>query len=261
MHLIFAVHTGKASLVSVCRRLMDIAEAEGISCSLLDANDIPHDTDETAIVAVGGDGNFIRTAQIACSNRLPLFGVNCGRIGFLTEWTENEFSEAIRMLQTGAYTIRERAMLAVSVNGEHLRDCFNDLLIYKHSFSGVMKLSLGINGQSAGDLFGDGLVVATANGATGYSLSAGGPIVADGLETMVVTPICAHTLHFRPVVCSMDSSVEVIMDGKGVLAADGDRFRSVSRGDRIRITRSAQVTKLMTFRDRNLFRLISEKLN
>lgn len=261
MHLIFAVHTGKASLVSVCRRLMDIAEAEGISCSLLDANDIPRDTDETAIVAVGGDGNFIRTAQIACSNRLPLFGVNCGRIGFLTEWTENEFSEAIRMLQTGAYTIRERAMLAVSVNGEHLRDCFNDLLIYKHSFSGVMKLSLGINGQSAGDLFGDGLVVATANGATGYSLSAGGPIVADGLETMVVTPICAHTLHFRPVVCSMDSSVEVIMDGKGVLAADGDRFRSVSRGDRIRITRSAQVTKLMTFRDRNLFRLISEKLN
>ena len=261
MHLVFAAHTGKASLMSTCRRLMDIAEAEGVSCSLLDADDIPNVPDDTVIVAVGGDGNFIRTAQIACRKGLPLFGVNCGRIGFLTEWTENAFSEALNMLQDGAYTIRERAMLAVRVNREHLRDCFNDLLIYKHSFSGVMKLSLGINGQNAGDLFGDGLVVATANGATGYSLSAGGPIIADGLETMVVTPICAHTLHFRPVVCSMDSSVEVIMDGKGVLAADGDRFRSVSRGDRICITRSEQVTKLMTFRDRNLFRLISEKLN
>ena len=261
MHLVFAVHTGKASLTSVCRRLMNMAEADGISCSLLDADGISGSIEDTAIVAVGGDGNFIRTAQAACSNHVPLFGVNCGRIGFLTEWTEDAFPEALQMLRNGAYTIRERAMLAVSVNGEHLRDCFNDLLIYKHSFSGVMELSLGINGQSAGNLFGDGLVIATANGATGYSLSAGGPIVADGLETMVVTPICAHTLHFRPVVCSMDSSVEVTMDGKGVLAADGDRFRTVSRGDRIIVTRSTQVTRLMTFRNRNLFRLISEKLN
>ena len=257
MHLVFAVHTGKASLATVCRRLMDLAEANGVSCSLLDANGLPDQTTDTAIVAVGGDGNFIRTAQIACRDRLPLFGVNCGRIGFLTEWTEENFPEALEMLREGNYTIRDRAMLSVSVNGEHLRDCFNDLLVYKHSFSGVMKLSLEINGQETGDLFGDGLVVATASGATGYSLSAGGPIVADGLEAMVVTPICAHTLHFRPVVCSMDSAVTITMDGKGVLAADGDRFRTVSRGDRITVTRSEQVTKLMTFRKRNLFRLIS----
>ena len=261
MHLVFAVHTGKTSLASVCRRLMDAAEASGFSCSLLHEDGIPASENDTAIVAVGGDGNFIRTSQIACRDHVPLFGVNCGRVGFLTEWTEESFPEALQMLKEGAYTICERAMLAVSVNGEHLRDCFNDLLIYKHSFSGVMKISLEINEQSAGDLFGDGLIVATSTGATGYSLSAGGPIVADGLETMVVTPICAHTLHFRPVVCSMGSTVEVTMDGKGVLAADGDRFRAVSRGDRITVTRSSQVTKLMTFRDRNLFRLISEKLN
>ena len=261
MHLVFAVHTGKASLVSVCRRLMNAAEAEGIFCSLLKTDGIPEKKDDAVLVAVGGDGNFIRTAQIACRNDLPLLGVNCGRIGFLTEWTEDSFPEAIRMLREGSYAICERAMLSVAVNGEHLRDCFNDLLIYKHSFSGVMNIALEINGQSVGDLFGDGLIVATSTGATGYSLSAGGPIIADGLETMVVTPICAHTLHFRPVVCSMDSSVNVTMDGKGVLAADGDRFRSVSRGDRITVTRSCEVTKLMTFRDRNLFRLISEKLN
>lgn len=261
MHLVFAVHTGKASLASVCQRLLNLTEAEGVSCSLLDAETLPKATDTTVIVAVGGDGNFIRTAQIACRYGLPLFGVNCGRIGFLTEWTEDRFRDALRMLREGQYTISERSMLAVSVNGEHLRDCFNDLLIYKHSFSGVTRVSLEINGQNAGDLFGDGLVIATSTGATGYSLSAGGPIVADGLETMVVTPICAHTLHFRPVVCSMESVIELTMDEKGVLAADGDRFRAVSRGDRITVTRSTQITKLMTFRSRNLFRLISEKLN
>ena len=151
-------------------------------------------------------------------------------------------------------------MLSVGVNGEATRDCFNDLLVYKRSFSGVVQISLEINGQGTGDLFGDGLVVATSTGTTGYSLSAGGPIVADGLEAMVVTPICAHTLHFRPVVCSMDSSVTITMDGKGYLAADGDRFRAVSKGDCIRVTRSERVTKLMKFQNRNLFYLISEKL-
>ena len=261
MHLIFAVHTGKKSLASVCQRLMQAAEANGFTCSLLHAEDIPNETENTAIVAVGGDGNFIRTAQIACRNSLPLFGVNCGRIGFLTEWTEETFPEALQMLREGSYRIEERSMLAVHVNGEHQRDCFNDLLVYKHSFSGVTQISVTINDHEIGDLFGDGIVIATPNGATGYSFSAGGPILADGLKAMLVTPICAHTLHFRPVVCSPDSCVAITMEAKGVLAADGDRFRTVTRGDRITVTRSEKVTKLMTFRDRNLFRLISEKLN
>ena len=260
MHLVFSVHTGKASLLAVSKRLKALAEEKGFSCSSLDSEGIPADSN-AVIVAIGGDGNFIRTAQAACQNGLPLFGVNCGRIGFLTEWTEESFPEALEMLRKGMYTIEERSMLAVSVNGENLRDCFNDLLVYKHSFSGVIKMSLEINGLETGDLFGDGLVIATSTGSTGYSISAGGPIVADGLDAMVVTPICAHTLHFRPVVCSMDSSIAITMDGKGVLAADGDRFRSVSRGDRIVVTRSMRMTKLITFRNRNLFRLISEKLN
>ena len=260
MHLVFAAHAGKASLASACLRLMKAAEQEGISSSLLGSDVFPEQANETVIVAVGGDGNFIRTTQIACDRDLPLFGVNCGRVGFLTEWTEDSFPEALKRIREGAYTIEKRSMLSVSVNGEPLRNCFNDLLVYKHSFSGVVQISLEIDGQQAGDLFGDGIVIATPTGTTGYSLSAGGPILSDGLEAMVVTPICAHTLQFRPVVCSMDSSVTITMDGKGYLAADGDRFRSVVRGDRITVTRSERVTKLMTFKTRNLFRLISEKL-
>ncbi len=260
MHLAFAAHAKNAATASACRRLMCEAEKQGFSCALLEEDDFRTTPDDAVIVAVGGDGNFIRTAQIACRHGLPLFGVNCGRVGFLTEWTEEDFCEALRMLKDGAYRIEDRAMLSVCVNGEPVRDCFNDLLVYKHSFSGVVKMSLGVDGQETGDLFGDGLIIATSTGATGYSLSAGGPIVFDGLEAMVVTPICAHTLHFRPVVCSMDSIVSIAMDGKGCLAADGDRFRTVSRGDVITITRSDRVTRIMTFRNRNLFRLISEKL-
>ncbi len=260
MHLVFAARAGKASLASACRRMMKAAEQEGISCSLLDSEALSGRTDDVVIVAVGGDGNFIRTAQVACKNNLPLFGVNCGRVGFLTEWTEETFPEALKRIREGAYEIERRAMLSVSVNGKTARDCFNDLLVYKHSFSGVVQISLLIDGQDAGDLFGDGIVIAAPTGTTGYSLSAGGPILANGLEAMVITPICAHTLHFRPVVCAMDASVSITMNGKGYLAADGDRFCTVSRGDCITVTRSEHVTKLMTFEPRNLFRLISEKL-
>ncbi|MBR0507568.1 MAG: NAD(+)/NADH kinase [Clostridia bacterium] len=260
MHLIFAAHAGKASLASACKRMMKAAEAEGFTCSLL-SDGVRKDSDEpSVIVAVGGDGNFIRTAQIACREDLPLFGVNCGRIGFLTEWTEDRFPEALKRIKDGAYSIEQRSMLTVSVNGERMRDCLNDLLVYKHSFSGVAKITLSLNGQETGELFGDGVVIATSTGATGYSLSAGGPILSDGLDAMVITPICAHTLHFRPIVASISSEVAIVMGDRGHLAADGDRFRAVSAGDRITVTSSDRVTRLMTFGTRNLFRLISEKL-
>ena len=260
MHLYFAARAGKASLVSACKRMMKAAENAGFTCSLLSDGIVNDSADASVIIAVGGDGNLIRTAHVACREDLPLFGVNCGRIGFLTEWTEDRFPEALQKLAKGDFTIETRSMLTVSVNGERMRDCFNDLLVYKHSFSGVAKISLSLNGQEMGDLFGDGAVVATSTGATGYSLSAGGPILADGIDAMVITPICAHTLHFRPVVSSISSEIAIVMGDRGHRAADGDRVRAVSAGDRITVTRSDKVVRLMTFGTRNLFRLITEKL-
>jgi NAD+ kinase len=260
MHLVFAAHADKAAPKAACRRLMKISEEAGFTCELLsDELQIPEDT-EAVIVAVGGDGNFIRTAHRACERNLPLFGVNCGHVGFLTEWTENAFPNALEALKTGDYRVKDVPMLSAKVNDATARDCFNDLLVYKQSFSGVAKISLSIDGQSVGALNGDGLIIATAIGSTGYSLSAGGPIVADGLDAMLITPICAHTLHFRPVVASVDSVLTMTMEDGGFLASDGDRFCSVQSGDRITVTRSAQTVRLLTFRKRNLFRLISEKL-
>ena len=158
MHLYFAARAGKASLVSACKRMMKAAENAGFTCSLLSDGIVNDSADASVIIAVGGDGNLIRTAHVACREDLPLFGVNCGRIGFLTEWTEDRFPEALQKLAKGDFTIETRSMLTVSVNGERMRDCFNDLLVYKHSFSGVAKISLSLNGQEMGDLFGDGAV-------------------------------------------------------------------------------------------------------
>ena len=261
MHLVFASHAEKEATADASERLKQTAERAGFECSILDRDRRLFDEGDTVIVAVGGDGNFIRTAHIACEAGLPVFGVNFGHVGFLTEVTESGFREALACLKSGAYRIENRSMLSVSVNGEPARDCLNDLLVYKKSFSGVARIAFAIDGQTAGDLSGDGIVVATSTGATGYSLSAGGPIVADGLEAMVITPICAHTLHFRPIVASMNAEITMCMADGGVLAADGDRFRAVENGDRITVRRSERTVRLLTFGTRNLFRLISEKLN
>ncbi len=260
MHLVFAAHAGKAEPKAACRRMMKLSEEAGFSCSMLSSDPIPDGNEQAVIVAVGGDGNFIRTAHRACEQNLPLFGVNCGHVGFLTEWIETDYPKVLALLQSGSFVIRNTPMLSASVNGAHICDCFNDLIVYKHTFSGVAKISLSIDGQTVGDLSGDGIIVATTIGATGYSLSAGGPIVADGLNAMLLTPICAHTLQLRPIVAATDSVAQMMMADDGFLASDGDRIASVKSGDRITVTQSEHSVQLLTFRKRNLFRLISEKL-
>lgn len=259
MHLVFAAHADNTASQAACRRMMVRSEQAGFRCSLLsDGTEIG---DESAVmIAVGGDGNFIRTAHKACEWKLPLFGVNLGHVGFLTEWIEADFDKALALLQSGEYGIRDVPMIHACVNGSDVCDSFNDLIVYKQTFSGVTRISIAIDGQSAGDLRGDGIIVATAVGATGYSLSSGGPILADGLNATVVTPICAHTLHFRPVVASTESVIEMTMHDVGSLASDGDRIVTLHEGDRITVSRSKLTVRLLTFRKRNLFQLISDKL-
>ena len=132
--------------------------------------------------------------------------------------------------------------------------------MFKSSFSGVAQLDFAIDGNRVGALFGDGIVVATPTGATGYSLSAGGPIVANGLDAMLITPICPHTLHIRPVVASMDSVVEISVSDNCFVASDGDEIAKLQKGDVLSITRSCDTTRILSFTDRNPFRLIAEKL-
>ena len=260
MHLVFAAHAEKAEPKAACRRLMKLAEDAGFTCEILSDQQRATTDSDAVIVAVGGDGNFIRTAHKACERDLPLFGVNCGHVGFLTEWVEQDFQCALNALKSGAYQVKNAPMLSARVNEMAVRDCFNDLLVYKKSFSGIARISMEIDRQPIGTLNGDGIIVATAVGATGYSLSAGGPILADGMDAMVITPICVHTLSFRPIVAASGSVVTMTMADSGFLASDGDRFCTVQSGDRITVTRSERTVKLLTFRQRNLFRLISEKL-
>lgn len=258
MHLIIAANPNRSDTMDLGNRLKALAQERGFSVSLHHDGEIVPQAD--AIAVVGGDGSLIRMARVAVEHHIPIFGVHAGRVGFLTEVSRDSFAEALARLERGAYQVEQTAMLSCRVNGgdEHL--CLNDVLIYKHSFSGVAQMTFFIDQDEVGTLFGDGIVISTPTGATGYSLSAGGPIVASGMDAMLITPICPHTLHIRPIVAAMDSVVRLTVADNGFVAADGERIMTVNKGDEVTVTRAKQTVPLLTFEKRNRFRLISQKL-
>lgn len=260
MQLVLTANPNRAETIEKRAILSQAARSYGFDVQEYDGNTEFPFAQADAIVAIGGDGSFIRTAHVAQRYGIPLIGVQAGRVGFLTELTEETFLSHLPKLMEHDFTIRPLPMLSCRVNDGKPFLCLNDLLVYKHTFSGVTQLKIVIDEDEVGTLFGDGIVISTPTGATGYSLSAGGPIVADGLETMLITPVCPHTLHMRPIVTAVDSVIRLTVQDAAFAAADGERVALMQQGDRITVTQAEETVPLMVFERRNRFRLISQKL-
>lgn len=263
MRIGFAANLEKAGAAAHRDDLMRVARAEGVDCvyyqtadALLQETHLPN-----FLVVIGGDGSILRYVPPAARHGVPIVGVNLGRIGFLTEITAEDFPSALQQLASGGYTVEERMMLSASVDGGEARDCLNDVLVFKSSFSGIAQVDVSVDGMRVGTVFCDGIVAATPTGATGYSLSAGGPVIAKGLDAIVVTPICSHTLHIRPIVSAPDARWEFCVCGKGFVATDGMKLQTVESGERIVVTRAARRARFVNLREKNIFDLIRDKLN
>ncbi len=212
------------------------------------------------LLVLGGDGTILRYARAAALRGVPLLGVHLGRVGFLTETTAAAFPDALERLLAHRYTIEERMMLSCRVNGGAETLCLNDVLVFKSAFSGTVRVRMAVDALDAGDAFCDGVIISTPTGATGYSLSAGGPVVAPGLDAIVVTPVCSHTLHVRPVVSSGEAVWRFSVMGAGVVAADGERLCEVAEGDEVVVTKAARRARFIRFSEKNVFELIRQKL-
>lgn len=265
----FVFHREKRETVSAIRSLMQIAINKGISCAV-DAGDQPLFQEGTLniaqakpdfIVAAGGDGTILRSAVLAARSGVPVLGVNFGRIGFLSEIGASQFEQALTRIRQDAFFLESRMMLCCRMPNGISDLCLNDFTLYKHSFEGVAHIAMYIDGQDAGSIFADGLIVSTPTGATGYSISAGGPIVAPGLETSIITPICPHTLQARPIVCAPEAALQFTMLSDGFLSADGRQIAELKSGDMVMITQADCRTKFIRFEISNLYGLIREKLS
>lgn len=243
----------------------DAAEIMGYSDL---ASDIKTMKDTIKIgITLGGDGTLLNTAREICTAGIPICGVNLGQLGFLTEIEIPELSNALEQIISGSYTVEERLMLdSVVVRGGndiYISTALNDVVITKGGFSRLIKLELYIDEQLTAKYPADGLIISTSTGSTGYSLSAGGPIVNPNLKVIVLTPICPHTLQTRSLVISEDEKIRVGMRATHediVLTVDGQKVFNLLPDDVVVVRRSPNRAKFVKLYGKNYYEKLRTKL-
>jgi NAD+ kinase len=191
------------------------------------------------LVTIGGDGTLLRAAQLAAPHRIPLLGINTGRLGFLTEMDAEGAVAALPAILRAGFVIDERAALHVEAHGR-LHFALNDVVV-KRTSPRMTPFQLSVDGKGAAHVPADGIVVATPTGSTAYSLSAGGPVMAPTVDAFIVTALLPHTLFSRPLVVPTSSTIEIACDvettGGIALEADGQIVDMLHGGDSVRVTK------------------------
>ena len=223
-----------------------------------------------ALLTFGGDGTFLRGARLLAGADVPILGVNLGRVGFLTSAPREGMPAALDALMRGDYVTESLGALQGSILGadgtvRSTHHALNDVALHRGGVARVVRLNVRIDGQEVGPYSSDGLIIATPTGSTAYSLSAGGPIVAPGVEALVVTPICAHTLAVRPLVVPSGSTVVVspmVEWAEDVLVSfDGQTGMELAKGERIEVRGAAHRVRLVRLGHEGWFTRMRQKLH
>lgn len=263
MKLYFCPNPQRAETLALSRELAALASSHGFQGELYQGQE-PSSMEEGVLVVLGGDGSLLRKLPLAQETGCPLLGVHCGHVGFLTETDPQDFPRCLELLQRGAYRLDRRSLLSYSYDNEEDASapgyCLNDALLFKRSFSGVARIHIRIDGKSVGVVSGDGVVVSSPTGSTAYSLSAGGPVLMPRLEAMVITPVCPHNLHMRPVVTAWSSRIELYSDNPCMAIADGKMVSPVRAGNRLYISGSHRSVGFLRFGEVDLFERIHRRL-
>jgi NAD+ kinase len=219
------------------------------------------------LLVLGGDGTLLAAARLAASCRIPILPINMGSLGFLTNFTLDELYPALEDTLAGRFSISERVMLSVELErtGKVIesQSVLNDAVVNKGALARMIELELSIDADFVCRYRADGLIVASPTGSTGYSLSAGGPIVHPGVESFIITPICAHMLSDRPVVVRDTSSIAIKLSGNTesvFLTLDGQRGIPLQATDIVRISRAKELLKLIQPPRKSYFEILRSKL-
>jgi len=219
------------------------------------------------LVSIGGDGTLISLARRSYKYNKPIMGINAGNLGFLTDVTLDEIESFIEKFFAGEYRIDKRMMLRIDVDGQKYY-AFNDIVFSKETISAMVDLKVEaecLNDEKKekywlNTYYGDGLIVSTPTGSTAYNLSAGGPVVFPLTKSLILTPLCPHSLTQRPLVLPSDfrliieskAKVEVILDGQEIVHLYGTKAK---------VKIASKPARLIHRMERNYFDVLREKLN
>jgi len=251
------------------RSLLDAETAAALKLDRLAATAEQMQEKAELFVALGGDGTLLATARQAAPAGIPILGVNLGGFGFLAEVAEKDALFALEAALAGECRIEERLVLEAQVfrSGEQIRTfhALNDVVISKGAFSRMLRLRTSVDGHYLSGIPADGLLVATPTGSTGYSLSAGGPVVDPRVQAMLLLPICPHTLSQRPLVASADQVLEITVpalqaDQEAGLTVDGQIGFRLDSHDRVRVKRAEFAARLVAVGEPSFYRRLRTKL-
>ena len=248
----------------------ETSEQKARSNHYTDVEKIPKDVE--CIIVIGGDGTLLQAARDVVNRQIPLLGINMGTLGYLAEIDRSSIDGALNHLMLDEYTIEKRMMLNGKVyHKEELiaEDvALNDIVIGRDGPLHVTRFHNYVNGEFLNSYTADGIIIATATGSTGYSLSAGGPIVSPTASMLVLTPICPHTLNSRSIVFSGDDRIRIeIGEGRrngpdeACVTFDGDTCEELKTGDYVEIHKSCEVTKILKINQVSFLEVLRDKLS
>lgn len=214
------------------------------------------------LLAMGGDGTMLRAARIVGQSGKPILGINLGSLGFLTEISLEDLYPTLERVLTGDYRLEHRMVLeAVVERSGQAFYALNDAVI--RAPSRVVELEVSLDGQYVSSYLADGLIVSTPTGSTAYSLACGGPILHPTMETLIVTPICPHTLAIRPMIVSAAQTVEATAHCKmeePLITADGQVTQNILSGDRIAFRKASYTIALVRATGKTFYEILRAKL-
>jgi NAD+ kinase len=219
------------------------------------------------VIVAGGDGTILKSARDLAHWDVPILGINVGHKGFLAEIEYEQMDRCLEDVISGNYEYRERMMLEAVVRrggknlGRYL--ALNDIIVSRGPFSRIVQVDTFIDGEFLDSFSGDGVIVASPTGSTGYSLSAGGPIVNPSLELLVITPICPHTLNNRSVIVTGSETILLQVKSRQAqvaLTVDGQVGFALEEDDEVTVFRSQRKVKLVRLKDSSFYRLLHQKL-
>lgn len=219
------------------------------------------------LFVLGGDGTILTIASECAVRGVRIIGINYGHVGFLAEFEPERLDVAVSLVCGGQFVTQKRSMLEIECNGKKYL-ALNDLVVQRNTggedFCNTVNLHAEIDGATVDNFSSDGVIVSTPTGSTAYSLAAGGSVLTPEIDAFILTPICPHSLHSRPVVFSSRSTLKInpVNARKPfVLTVDGRVVGKINGGDTVTVRKSPQSVEFITKNDKNFFNKLLLKLN